>query len=271
MLDVPLLSFTGKEASDQVDTSLPRRILERLSRGRVLNRRLPADLGACPIVVSPDATLQLWKRRLASDLFDFAREFVHPGCTIWDIGANVGLFTIAAAHRAGPAGRVVSVEADIWLAELLQRSADMQAVTSAPIQVIHVAVSNSIALKAFHIARRGRASNFLSDAPGRSQTGGIRHTRHVVSITLDWLLEKCPIPDVIKIDVEGAELDVLLGGLNTITQAKPVILCEVGYQQDEITELFLAHGYSLYDWDSHPREQVSHACFNTLALPGRLE
>src|ERR1700742_807899 len=84
-----------------------RTFIEKISRNRVLLRHLPRDLGSAPIHVSPDASLHHWKPRLQSDLFDLARQFVQPGDTVWDIGANVGLFTIAAAQKAGPQGSIV--------------------------------------------------------------------------------------------------------------------------------------------------------------------
>jgi FkbM family methyltransferase len=250
-----------------VNLGFGRDLIERFSRRRVLKRHLPADLGACPLLVSPDASLRFWKAKIESDLFDFAREFVRPGSVVWDIGANVGLFSVAAAQRAGQSGWVIAVEADIWLAGLLEQSAALQPATSARICVVPAAASDSISLKEFNIARRGRASNFLSGTTGSLQTGGIRCVQHVVSITPDWLLEQSAAPEVVKIDVEGAELDVLRGGLRVIASARPVVLCEVKFHADEVTRIFSELGYSLYDWDAHPRVPVSRACCNTLAVP----
>jgi len=80
-----------------------RTLAEHLSRGRVLKRRLPAEFGAAPIFVSPDAALCFWHKDLANcdpALLDAARELVQPGDVVWDVGANVGLFSFAAAARA---------------------------------------------------------------------------------------------------------------------------------------------------------------------------
>lgn len=247
--------------------TLPRTILERLSRNRILKRRLPADFSHAPILVSPDACLAHWKTRISSDLFDYAREFVKPESVVWDIGANVGLFTVAAARRSGSKGRVIAVEADIWLAGVLRKSAALQSADCAPIQVIPAAAFSSIGLAEFHIARRGRASNHLSHTRGSSQTGGIREKVSVVTLTLDWLLEQGAAPNVIKIDVEGAEWNVLKGATRVLTEARPVLLCEALEHIAEITELLLDHGYMLFDWESNPRKMVANASFNTLAIP----
>lgn len=245
-----------------------RTLLERVSRGRVLRRHLPPDFGSVPILVSPDASLQLWKMRTKSDLFDFANEFVQRGSVVWDAGANVGLLSIAAAQRAGDMGKVIAIEPDIWLAALLRKSAAMQPVTSARIQVIPVAIFDSPTIASFNVAKRGRASNFLSVARGSSQTGGVRETVSVVTVTLDWLLEHCATPNILKIDVEGAESNVLRGAQRVLAEAQPVVLIEV-YEKsiDEVTEILLRNGYTLFDWDARPRVRVDRACFNTLAIP----
>jgi FkbM family methyltransferase len=247
---------------------LPRTLLERFSRGRVLRRHLPEDFGSVPILVSPDASLRFWKPRLESDLFAFACEFVQPGSVVWDVGANVGLLSIAAAQRAGASGKVVAVEADIWLAGLLRKSAAMQPASSAPIQVIPAAISHAPAVASFHVVQRCRAGNFLDGSGGSSQTGGVRETVSVLTITLDWLLEQEGKPSVLKIDVEGAESNVLDGARRVMAEAQPVILCEVRDRtRDYVTEILLRYGYTLFDWDAKPRVQVNRASFNTLAIP----
>jgi FkbM family methyltransferase len=248
--------------------NLLRTFLERFSRNRVHKRHLPADFGSAPILTSPDASLQFWKPGIESDLFDFAREFVKPDSVVWDVGANVGIFTVAAARHAGASGKVIAVEADIWLAELLRKTAALQSQASAPIQIIPAAVFDKSSIASFHIAKRGRACNFLSDVAGSSQTGGVRETVSIVTITLDWLLEQTSAPDVIKIDVEGAGYNVLIGAERVLTEARPVVLVEVFKQScDRVTDLLLRHDYTLFDWDSKPRERAHRACHNTLAIP----
>lgn len=246
-----------------------RSLLERVSRKVVLTRHLPGELGRVPVLVSPDSALSLWRPNLTSDLFDFAREFVQKGNVAWDLGANVGLFSVAAAQRAGAQGKVIAVEADIWLATLLRKSCALQPASSAQIQVLPIAVADSFGIASFNIASRGRSSNFLNLSNGASQTGGIRETVSVLTVALDWLLEQgVPPPDVMKIDVEGAEASVLRGAQRVLSEARPVVLCEVFEESRQfVTETLLGHGYTLFDWDSKSRERVHSACWNTLAIP----
>src|SRR5258708_33765123 len=102
-----------------------RGLAEKLSRGIVLARRLPGDMGGGRIYVAPQSGgLKMWRRdvrRMDPTLLALATEFVAAGSKVWDIGANVGLFTFSAAHRAGPAGSVLSVEPDIDNVRLLLR------------------------------------------------------------------------------------------------------------------------------------------------------
>lgn len=247
-----------------------RTFAEKISRNRVLKKHLPRDLGSAPIFVSPDASLTHWKPNLRSDLFDLAREFVHPNDTVWDIGANVGLFAIAAAQKAGPHGSIVAIEPDLWLASLLQRSASLQSPVAAPIHIMPIAVSDITGIAILHIANRNRASNHLSSVPEHSQAGGTRETLQVLSITLDWLLEHSAPPGLVKIDVEGAEIDLFHGAHNLLTKVRPILMCESQHRnRPEVTTILNQYGYKLYDWDTNPRVEVQLAAFNTLAIPTR--
>ena len=245
-----------------------RSLVETISRNRVLLRHLPRDLNGAPIYVSPDSSLSHWKPRLHSDLFDLAREFVHVGDTIWDIGANVGLFAIAAAQKAGPAGSILAFEPDLWLVSLLERSIALQRPAAAPIHILPVAVSNAAGLQSFHIAKRGRSSNHLSSITPHSQTGGIRATRQVLSITLDWLLEHTPPPALVKLDVEGSELDLYEGAHRLLTEIRPILMCESQHRnRPAVTTVLRRYNYRLYEWGTSPRVELEMAAFNTLAIP----
>jgi FkbM family methyltransferase len=113
---------------------------------------------------------------------------------VWDIGANVGLFSFAAASQAGRDGRVLAIEPDVWLASLLQRSSALVH-DRAPVDVLAVAVCDTNSLEEFVIARRARSANYLISAgqgggrPLGKQTGGWRAKQLVPTVTLDWLLD----------------------------------------------------------------------------------
>ncbi|HEX3470821.1 MAG TPA: FkbM family methyltransferase [Silvibacterium sp.] len=193
---------------------------------------------------------------------------VKPGAVVWDIGANLGLFSFAAAGLAGPSGKIFAVEPDIYLVNLLRRSSRLNNDQAAPVTVIPCAAADSLALETFNIAQRARASNFLSGY-GSSQAGGIRETQRVLTVTLDWLATQIPPPNLIKIDTEGADLRVLHGASQLLREKKPDILFEA---QDSIAgeaTTFLSDlGYTLFDADlpRQSRQPLSRAAFSTLAI-----
>jgi FkbM family methyltransferase len=246
--------------------------VERTTHRVVIRRRLPPPFRAARIYASSEGGLRYLRPRMASvdpALLRLAAEVVRPGDTVWDIGANLGLFSFAAAVAAGPAGRVLAVEPDGVLVRLLRRSAAANR-DHAPVEVLPAAVADGLAIAHFHIARRNRSTSHL-DGFGTSQTGGVRATELVPTITLDWLAAQFPAPDVIKIDVEQAELAVLCGSSAMLRAALPTIVCEVaGRNAAAVHDLLIAHGYTLYDGDQPSAERVpaAQAPPTTLAVSG---
>ncbi|MEO8660329.1 MAG: FkbM family methyltransferase [Bryobacteraceae bacterium] len=248
-----------------------RSIIERLSRQIVLRRKLPAEFGRRQIYVSPGSALRYWGKIDGVDpkLLHNADKLVRPNDVVWDIGANVGLFAFSAAAKAGAGGTILAVEADAWLVNLLMRSSGIQDSMSAPVRVLSAAVSDSIGVASFHIAGRGRASNHL-DGLQNSQAGGTQQIQSVLTVTLDWLLNHFPPPNLVKIDVEGAESLVLAGAERLLSQIRPRILCEVNAKSTEaVTKVFKHYGYLLEDADADTAERrpLDHAAWNTLASP----
>jgi FkbM family methyltransferase len=107
-------------------------------------------------------------------LFRMVRELVRPGSVVWDVGANVGLFSFSAAALAGPGGFVLAIEPDVWLAHLLGRSAQriQQHSRAARVAVLCAAASGANRIRQLQIAERARAANYLMEAKGSSQAGG---------------------------------------------------------------------------------------------------
>lgn len=252
---------------------IARRALERLSRHVVLRRALPAEFGGQAIYVTPDAALRLWRRTLVDadpELFRLAKKLVRPGDVVWDVGANVGLFSFPASFLAGPTGQVVAIEADPGLAAILRRSASEVSATQAAVEVVHAAVTDREGPVELAIAARGRAANHLLTVDGSSQSGGVREVLSVPGRTLDQLQCQRRPPSVLKIDVEGAEHLCLQGAKNLLASSRPVILCEVSNRNvAAVQSLLLSFDYTFFD-ASKPeptRAPVGQPCWSTLAIP----
>jgi FkbM family methyltransferase len=252
--------------------SVLRGMTEHITRDWVVRRRLPSDFSRVPIHVSPSAGLRyLFRPMKAVDpvLLRLVKEFVRPGSVVWDIGANVGLFSFAAASLAGPEGLVLALEPDAWLVQLLRRSAALQPRSSAPVQVVPAAVASAVSLRTLCLASRSRAANYLAEF-GTIQTGGSCQEQCVVAVTLDWLLDSRPAPSVLKIDVEGAEVEVLRGSRRLFETARPIVLCEVIPDTSRaITEFLASYDYRIYDGEIllPDRQPLATAPWSTVAVP----
>jgi len=172
---------------------------------------------------------------------------VRTGDSVWDVGANVGLFSRAAGHFAGPGGEVLSVEADVDAVRLLNRTCQLPAPGHAAMTVLPIAVSETTGFIRFSIAKRARAANAI-EGFGSTQTGGVKETRVLPCFPLDTLLAHFRRPDVLKIDVEGAECMVLRGAETILRDIRPLIYCEVQDQsRAEVVGLLEGQGYALWD------------------------
>ncbi len=249
-----------------------RRLVERISRNRVIRRRLPAEFACAPLYVSPDSQLKyakLGRGAFDAELLSIASEFIRPGMVVWDIGANVGVFTLASASLCKD-GSVLAVEADIWLASLLTRSLNLNENKRWRVSVVHAAVSSGPGLAKFLVSARGRASSAL-DVPGAlERMGGSRSTELVVTLSLDMLLDCFSPPDFVKIDIEGAEQEAIKGARRLMEEVRPIIYIEVGERgRSWIGAKLKEMGYVLYDGAdmSETRKEISEPSFNTLAIP----
>ena len=168
-------------------------ILRAMLGKLVIRRRFPAHLGAGTVYSSPAVALGWLKPNLETVdplLFSITKKIVNEGDTVWDIGANVGLFSLLALPWIGGKGQVLAVEPDTWLCSLIERSVAACRESDAPITLIRAAVSDSPGTAKLNIAKPSRAANYLEGSPGSTQVSEVSHQEVVTVVTLDSLLEK---------------------------------------------------------------------------------
>jgi hypothetical protein len=91
----------------------------------------------------------------------------------------------------------------------------------------------------------------------------------VPTLTLDVLLESFPRPQVLKIDVEGAEALVLAGAERLLSSARPVVFVEVALEvAHEVAQILRNHQYRIYDGATLKEIGIGQpATWDTVAIP----
>jgi FkbM family methyltransferase len=224
-------------------------VAERLSRNMVFRSRLPARFGSRPIYLSPGnhlAVLKPSEHRFEGYLLGFADRFVDERSVVWDIGANMGVFSFPAAYKARK-GFVLAIEPDPFNQLILQRTRVHPDNADLNINILPAAVSREVGIAELLIPERGRSANSLLGGAQGTQTGGVRERLTVLTVTMDWILERYPIPTFIKCDAEGAEAWILEGATNLLAKARPVINMEMPRENAEFCKaIFERNDYATF-------------------------
>jgi FkbM family methyltransferase len=221
-----------------------RKIVEKIFRDTSFRKKLTIGKTAINVWVSPDSQLKYFFGQFDDELMSVAKHYIQSGDIVFDIGANCGIFGFAS--QLNGAKRVYFFEPDLFLAKLIEKTVSSNNVflDSA---VLPVALSDTVSCQVFEIAERGRASNSLSNL-GRQQKGGVRFSKKIVTRTLDDYELLGSKGCFIKIDVEGAELLVIRGGLKFISAFRPRIFVEVSSETySSIRDLLVPLGYSDFE------------------------
>lgn len=240
-----------------------RSLLRRVTRGRLIRRRLPAEVGGKLLYVAPESQLRYLvpgARGLDRRIISWASRYANSEALVWDVGANAGVFAMTCV---GMGAEVVAIEPDPFLANALLRT--KRANQQCGMTIVSAAISSDRGIARLEISSAGRASNALLQF--KRQSFGISVAELIVpTLTLDDLLP-LGAPNLVKIDVEGAELAALSGAKRLLTEIRPIIYVELGPETwKESASLLRSHGYVLFDPD-RPDELASEGAFDVLARP----
>ncbi len=186
-----------------------------------------------------------------------------PGGVLYDVGANVGFFSLLASRLVGPEGHVYALEPAPESALVLRHHAALN-------RIENVAVLEKAAA-----AHRGRGRLQLVDDRSWSKLEGFGEhpgTELVVEVELVTIDElQLRPPTVVKVDVEGAELTVLEGMVTTLERHRPAVICELHGTHSEFAAFMRQRDYRVINLEgSLPLEQ-DPCSQHALALPAREE
>lgn len=147
------------------------------------------------------------------------RDRLRPGMHVLDIGANIGYFTMLSASLVGPSGSVTAIEPNRDSARLLEASRRANSFDN--VVVLQVAAGRDRGLLVLH----GSYGNVMTSAAPEEAKALINSTT-VPSFRVDDLIPRNNKIDFVKIDVEGAEYNALLGASELIKRCHPPIVSE---------------------------------------------
>jgi FkbM family methyltransferase len=169
------------------------------------------------------------------------------GDVVYDIGANVGFYSLLASVIVGETGHVYSFEPVLENLRELRRHLEINHIKNCV--VVGAAVSSADGEAIFDTSG-DRCMGHLAE------NGSLR----VRTLTLDGLLSRKEIrpPNLMKIDIEGAELECLRGASNVIQESRPIIFLATHGPEihSECTELLAKWNYSLTSLDGKPVEST---------------
>jgi FkbM family methyltransferase len=187
------------------------------------------------LLIDAQAEKYYWSGTHEQHVLDAVGRAVGRGAVVWDVGAHIGYFGITVARSIQP-GTVVCFEPMEQNRRRLTHNVATNGV-SATVEIVPAAVG----------ATSGRAmirdtgSSLTWSLTGGGNGAGVE----VDVISLDDAAERYPVPDLIKIDAEGVEMDVLLGGSALIAKHQPMVLVELmeRSQAQELQARALMPGY----------------------------
>ncbi len=157
------------------------------------------------------------------------RTQIKPGNTVFDVGANVGQLTLELAELVGPAGQVIAIEPALGNLKLLRRHLDANRM-SGRVRVVEAACTDqhkgSISFRVFGgVNEVGSGHTINLDCKPTSSGEAESVISTVPTVSIDGLCDEMQlVPNVIKIDTEGAEIVVLKGALKTLKLHRPKLI-----------------------------------------------
>lgn len=187
--------------------------------------------------------------RYEPDVCNFLQHILKPGATFIDCGANVGFFSIQAGALVGRSGKVISIEANPHTYKLLERNLRANGFGTP----VHCALTSETGEVELFVP--GSWDVYSSLRADGLVEGVADHSFKVRGRTLDQVVDGLALSriDLVKIDIEGGELDVLRSAPKTLGRFRPFIIMEYGLNtwpafgvsSEDLKQLAVEFSYSI--------------------------
>ncbi|MGH9701340.1 MAG: FkbM family methyltransferase [Candidatus Acidiferrales bacterium] len=183
----------------------------------------------------------------------FLWRVLQPGMVFLDVGSYHGIYSLIAAKRLGKEGQIVAFEPSTREFRRLLLHLRWNGVACVHSEAC--AVGSSAAQRTFFQVISGDATRGGLRPPASDDSVAEVQVR---SVCLDSYIASFPLHrvDVVKLDVEGGEIEALRGAASMLENMRPMLICEVldattqvwGYEAREIIEYLRARGYAWFDF-----------------------
>lgn len=151
--------------------------------------------------------------------------------TIIDIGANIGAHTLYFAKLTGAKGRILAIEPTSFAFKKLQTNISHNPKVSKKVEAYQVLLTNPLAqIGVENISSSWNIGEKITSQQRNPFDGGFsKSTEKALKLTLDQFVEKHNLDkiDLIKLDVDGNEIDILKGAKETFKKFQPILLVEL--------------------------------------------
>lgn len=182
----------------------------------------------------------------------FVSRYVRQGDTVFDIGANVGIFSVVLGTAAGKSGHVVAIEPMVENVSRLKKNLEKNDLEN--VNVMPLALGAAEGRLLLHLAKDAAYHSLgVVEKAFRADGEVVVEVRRLDDV---WTAMGCPVVSFVKMDVEGAESDILCGAETFLNACRPVLLIEANTKAhlDGLRVQLGAFGYA----HSHPDGFVPH-------------
>jgi FkbM family methyltransferase len=173
----------------------------------------------------------------------FIRNYLNKGDTVWDVGANIGYFTLEFARSVGPGGKVLSFEPHPEIFKVLQLNVSRNRYQNINLQNVACGEETSISKLYFSTENEGNHKIVENSSSNDSVDTKV--------VKLSTYLET-HAPRLIKMDIEGAELLALKGlgadylknnSVDFVIEYHPYEMSFFNIEGEELLDFFIEAGY----------------------------
>jgi len=172
-------------------------------------------------------------------------KYLKSGMMVYDVGANVGYYSLLASLVIGMEGKVFSFEPLPENISYLKKHIELNNLKN--VKVIDRAVNDKFSKLRFTFGDNRSAGHISNEGEIEIETTSLD----------EFIKEGNPLPDLIKMDIEGAEYDALVGAKELVKTKKPVIFLATHSNElrAKCLKLLTDHGYTISSIDNKPIEE----------------